>query len=54
MIGRRTLLGAGALLAASGGRARADDTLKVGVVLPLTGPAAESGQFKRNGIQLAA
>ncbi|MBV9655686.1 MAG: ABC transporter substrate-binding protein [Acetobacteraceae bacterium] len=50
---RATLLGAGAGLALRTTGARAEDTLKIGVVSPLTGPAAESGQFKQNGMQLA-
>ena len=33
--------------------ARAADTLKIGVVSPITGPAAESGGFMRAGVQLA-
>ena len=33
--------------------ARAAETIKIGVVSPLTGPAAESGGFMRTGIQLA-
>ncbi len=33
--------------------ARAADTIKIGVVSPITGPAAESGGFMRTGIELA-
>ena len=33
--------------------ARAADTMKIGVVSPLTGAAAESGTFQRTGIQIA-
>jgi branched-chain amino acid transport system substrate-binding protein len=50
MLGTAAGLGAAASLA---GRARAADTIKIGVVSPLTGPAAESGGFQRNGIKLA-
>src|SRR5262245_44233750 len=31
----------------------AADTLKIGMVAPLTGPAAESGRFQQNGAKLA-
>lgn len=53
---RRTLLKAGALLPAVGlpGLARAQSsTLKVGVILPLTGVLAFPGQQTRNGTELA-
>src|ERR1700710_2117054 len=50
---RTTMLGTAAALAAAATPARAEDTIKIGVVSPLTGPAAESGGFMRNGIKLA-
>ncbi len=56
LITRRRMLGTAAGLGAAAslaGRARAADTIKIGVVSPLTGPAAESGGFQRNGIKLA-
>jgi branched-chain amino acid transport system substrate-binding protein len=49
---RTAMLGASALLAPLA-PARAEETIKIGVVSPLTGPAAESGRFQRNGIKLA-
>jgi len=55
-ITRRTLaLGATALLAAPTIlRAQsAGDTIKIGVLSPATGPAAESGKFQLNGIRMA-
>ena len=36
------------------GEAAAADTLKIGMVAPLTGPAAETGHFQINGAKLAA
>jgi len=33
--------------------ARAEDTIKIGVVVPSTGPAAESGKFGLNGMRQA-
>jgi branched-chain amino acid transport system substrate-binding protein len=36
------------------GRARAEDTIKIGVVSPLTGPVAEPGRIQRNSLQIAA
>ncbi len=54
LISRRTaILGSTAALAAPLVSARAAETIKIGVVSPLTGPAAESGGFQRNGIKLA-
>lgn len=50
---RRTLLLASAGTLATPWIARAAETLKIGVVSPITGPAAESGGFMRTGIQLA-
>ena len=53
-ITRRAALAATVAAAAmSSTRARAADTIKIGVVSPFTGPAAESGGFQRNGIKLA-
>src|SRR6201999_614875 len=50
---RAALLGSTAALAAPAIVARAADTIRIGVVSPQTGAAAESGQFMRNGIALA-
>ena len=53
-ISRRSTLALSAALAAPFvRRAHAAETIKIGVVSPLTGPAAESGGFQRNGIKLA-
>ena len=54
-ITRRTLaLGATALLAAPrAARAQSGDTIKIGVMTPLTGPAAEAGKLQQNGIKIA-
>lgn len=58
-VSRRTILGGAAGLASVSGlagfarRARAADPIRIGVVSPLTGPAAESGGYMRNGIKLA-
>jgi branched-chain amino acid transport system substrate-binding protein len=50
---RAALLGSTAALAAPAIVARAADTIRIGVVSPQTGAAAQSGQFMRNGIALA-
>lgn len=50
---RATMLGTVAALAAPPIIARAADTIRIGVVSPQTGAAAQSGQFMRNGINLA-
>jgi branched-chain amino acid transport system substrate-binding protein len=48
---RAALLGtAGAMIAR---RARSEDTIKIGVTSPLTGPAAEAGRFMQAGIKQA-
>ena len=52
-ITRRTLMLASAGTLAMPYVARAADTLKIGVVSPLTGAAAESGTFQRTGIEIA-
>jgi branched-chain amino acid transport system substrate-binding protein len=53
MIRRRPfLLAAPAIIAAS--RARAADTVKIGVLFPLTGNSAASGQEARTAVELAA
>ncbi len=55
-ITRRTaLLSAAATLPvfAVTGRARAEDTIKIGVVSPVTGPVAEPGRIQLNSIKLA-
>jgi branched-chain amino acid transport system substrate-binding protein len=50
---RRTLMLASAGTLAMPYVARAADPIRIGVVSPITGPAAESGGFMRTGIQLA-
>ncbi len=51
---RQALAGTAALLAAPAvARAQSDGPIRIGVVSPLTGPAAESGGYMRNGIKLA-
>jgi branched-chain amino acid transport system substrate-binding protein len=50
---RQALLGTAIGSFAITGRARAEDTIKVGVTVPLTGPAAEAGQFMQWGATLA-
>lgn len=50
---RATLLGSLAALAAPSIIARAEEPVRIGVVSPQTGAAAQSGQFMRNGIMLA-
>lgn len=51
---RRAALAASAVTVFAIGRARAADTLKIGQVAPLTGPAAESGRYQVNGAKQAA
>jgi len=46
-------LGAAAMLAAPHIARAADDTIKIGVMTPLTGAAVESGKLQQNGIRLA-
>jgi branched-chain amino acid transport system substrate-binding protein len=55
-ITRRAVLTSTAAIASFAiiGRARAADTLKIGVVSPLTGPVAESGRIQLNSVRLAA
>jgi branched-chain amino acid transport system substrate-binding protein len=50
---RAALLGTVAALGAPAILARAADPIRIGVVSPQTGAAAQSGQFMRNGIALA-
>ncbi len=50
---RAVVLGTAASLAAPAIIAHAADTIRIGVVSPQTGAAAQSGQFMRNGITLA-
>ncbi len=50
---RRTLALTGLALAAAPRLARAADTIKIGMVSPSTGGAAESGKFARQGAQQA-
>ena len=53
LINRRTAL-LGTLAAATPLRfARAADTIKIGGIVPLTGPAAEAGKFMQNGAKMA-
>jgi branched-chain amino acid transport system substrate-binding protein len=55
LLTRRAALASGAattsLLIA--GQARAEDTIKIGVVTPLTGPVAEPGRIQMNSMRLA-
>ena len=51
---RRATLGAAVSTFAIIGRARAEDTLKIGVCSPLTGPAAEIGRIQLNSLRLSA
>ena len=51
---RRGLAFGAACLAVAPRRARAaSDTIKIGVMTPLTGPAVESGRLQQNGIRIA-
>ncbi len=50
---RAAMLGTTAALAAPAIIARAADTMRIGVTSPETGAAAESGQYMRDGINLA-
>ncbi len=50
---RKAILASAGLFSIIGTRARAADTIKIGVVSPQTGAAAESGGFQRNGIKMA-
>ena len=52
-ITRRTAVLSAAALLAAARSARAEETIKVGMIAPLTGPAAESGRFQVNGAKLA-
>lgn len=53
-ITRRAALAGVALATATPLRfARAEDTIKVGGIVPLTGPAAEAGRFMQNGAAMA-
>jgi branched-chain amino acid transport system substrate-binding protein len=53
MITRRSTLVAAAAAAALPRWARAAETLKIGMIAPATGGAAESGRFQQNGARLA-
>ncbi|HEY0421225.1 MAG TPA: ABC transporter substrate-binding protein, partial [Acetobacteraceae bacterium] len=55
-ITRRAALATGAAFTslALAGRARAEDTVKIGVVSPLTGPVAEPGRIQLNAVRMAA
>jgi branched-chain amino acid transport system substrate-binding protein len=48
-----TTLAAGLTFPAIIKQARAEDTIKIGMVVPITGPAAESGKFAQIGARLA-
>ena len=50
---RRTLGLAAAAMATAPRFARADDTIKIGIVSPSTGPAAEAGRLQLNGARQA-
>ena len=52
-ITRRAALLAAAVTPFAIGRARAADTIKIGVVAPLTGPVAEPGRIQLNSTRLA-
>ena len=52
-INRRTLMLASAGTLAMPFVARAADPLKVGMTVPMTGPAAESGGFQQTGVRIA-
>jgi branched-chain amino acid transport system substrate-binding protein len=53
-ITRRALaLGATSLAALPRTACAADETIKIGVMTPLTGPAAEAGKLQQNGIKIA-
>jgi branched-chain amino acid transport system substrate-binding protein len=53
MTRRGLALGAAALAALPRIARAADDTIKIGVMTPLTGPAVESGRMQQNGIKIA-
>lgn len=50
---RRSLALGAVALATMPRRARAEDTIKIGVLSPNTGPAAEAGKLQQNGIRMA-
>ena len=50
---RRAAIATAAASFAITGRARADDTIKIGVCSPLTGPAAEVGRIQLNSLKLS-
>jgi branched-chain amino acid transport system substrate-binding protein len=51
---RTAILGTTAVMAATPLRyARAEDTIKIGGIAPITGPAAEAGRFLQNGAAMA-
>ena len=50
---RRTLLATAAVAATPLRLARAEDTIKIGGIAPITGPAAEAGRFLQNGAGMA-
>ncbi len=51
---RAALLAAAATPSFAIGRARAAETMKIGVVSPLTGPVAEPGRIQLNSLRIAA
>jgi branched-chain amino acid transport system substrate-binding protein len=54
LISRRTAMLGTAIAAATPLRfAHAEDTIKIGGIAPITGPAAEAGRFMQNGVAMA-
>src|SRR5437588_9211083 len=54
MISMKSLAAGAALALLLGGAARAQDSIKIGVNEPLTGPFAASGTYVTNGARIAA
>jgi hypothetical protein len=54
MISMKSLAGGAALALLIGGAAQAQDSIKIGVNEPLTGPFAASGTYVTNGARIAA
>jgi ABC-type branched-subunit amino acid transport system substrate-binding protein len=48
----RSLVTAVALVLALAGHARAQDTIKIGLIMPLTGNAASAGQQSKAAVEL--
>src|SRR6202023_4236323 len=51
---RAGIIAAAVLAVAIGGAAQAADTVKIGVIFPLTGTAASAGQSAKDAVTLAA